>query len=292
MAPTVNDRGTPIPDRVDLRQYLWPVENLGDVFGSAASAATTALEYHCNRMGEEPTDLSTMFVYYNARLLDGDENTHKGTTMQAVMKAISTYGACREATWPFDGAAFSVRPSPEAYAEAKKFAVQGYHPDDACEALAAHYPVPFAARMPQRCLDEAGRTGVFPPLTAEERTQSNAHSGHAMVLVGYDKTARTFTARNCWGEAWGDKGHCAIAFDTLTSLIPRSVGYLWIIIPANTNAGTKDVGQAPPAAAPPASQPDTLAALSESMRQDIRSSLQRDLAESAQRIKDMLKRTP
>jgi C1A family cysteine protease len=31
--------------------------------------------------------------------------------------------------------------------------------------------------------------------------------GHAVLAVGYDDAAQTFTVRNSWGPAWGDAGY-------------------------------------------------------------------------------------
>ena len=55
-------------------------------------------------MGEKATNLSTLFIHYNARRLSGDQDKDTGTSMAKVMEAIRTYGACTEAAWPFDAA--------------------------------------------------------------------------------------------------------------------------------------------------------------------------------------------
>ncbi|MEO8259096.1 MAG: C1 family peptidase [Acidobacteriota bacterium] len=299
MAPSYDVRDT-APDRVDLRDTLWPVENAGQIIASAASAAAVALEYHCNRMGEEPTNLSSMFIHYNARLATGQENSNTGTTMDAAMKAIATYGACREESWPFDAARFAVKPPASAYEEARKFAVvQGANPADIVEALALRYPVPFVAKLPERCLREAGRTGVMPAPASEELQKADGQVNHAMTLVGYDKLAKTFTARNCWGREWGDQGHCAISFDLMSVIAPYGTRRLWIIttraqagsIASQTETTGFHPAAAPPTAAP-AARPERLADLAARMRDEIRGDLHRDLADSAKRIKDMIGRKP
>jgi hypothetical protein len=282
MAPAHEARDT-IPDKVDMRASLWPVEHVGDLSASAASAAVTALEYHCNRIDVEPTNLSTMFVYYNARLASGQEHLNSGVTLEAAMKAIETYGACRDASWPLDAAKLSVRPPPQAYDEAKRFAaVHCYHTPDGVDALALSYPVAFVATFPERCLHAAGDTGVMPAPTPEERQRTHDWMTHAMVLVGYDKVAKTFIARNCWGPEFGVEGHCTITFDTLSVIVPSGEQRLWVI--AKPAASATAVNEAA-AAAPP----ERLADLAARMREDIRSDLQRDIADATKRARDMIR---
>ncbi len=298
MAPS-NDVRVTTPDKVDMRRFLWPIENLGEVLASAASAAATALEYHCGRMGEEPTNLSTMFIYYNARLSSGKENSNIGITMPAAMKAISTYGACLNSSWPVDVAKVATKPSAQAYEEAKKFSVvQGKNPLDVIEALALQYPVPFVCTLPLRCLREAGwASGVMPAPTAEELKKPTEWVNHAMVVVGYDKIAKTFLVRNCWGDQWGDRGHCTISFDMMKVITPDDSPRMWFItkkeVPKpdseTSRTGFRPAERPAPMAAA-AAQPERLADLAAKMREEIRGDLHRDLADASKRIKDMMGR--
>jgi C1A family cysteine protease len=314
-APAADVSAAAVPDKIDMRAYLWPVEALGTIPAAAAAAAVVALEYHSNRIGEPATNLSTLFVHYNARRLSGEQNTPGGTTMDAVMQAIATYGACREETWPLDAAKQTEKPPARAYEEAKKFAGIRYrHPQDSLEALSLYYPTPFVARIPKRCLSEAHRTGTLPALTAEERREPSAHPVHAMVLVGYDKTARTFLARNCWGDTWGQKGYCHIPFDVMNVLAPADSLSRWIIAAPDAPVGVDAVHAAapavgpapvppvvpaaarPPAAqvavaaasAPAAAQSETLASMAARMRDEIRQSLTRDIADATRQVRDRM----
>lgn len=266
-----------------MRESLWPVEQVGRVPASAASAAVTALEYHCNRIGQPPTNLSTQFVHYNARQANGDA-MDRGTTLAAVLEAIKAHGACRDESWPLDESRVGERPPDNAYAEAKTFAnIQYFNPIDIHEALALRYPVPFVAHLPQRCLEEAGRTGMMPaPAPGETPLVS-----HAMVVVGYDKSAGTVLARNCWGAEWGDRGHCTIPMDVMSVIAPYGTGRLWVIATADST-----VAAARQAAGPQPAQPEKLSDMAARMRQEIRGDLQKDIADSTQRIRDMLKKKP
>jgi hypothetical protein len=288
-------RTAAFPDTVDMREYLWPVEHIGDTLSAAAAAAVAALEYHCNRIGEKPTNLSTLFVHYNARRQSGNQDKNVGTSLEAAMKAIAQHGACSEATWPFDAAKLTTAPPPQAYDEARTFAgVRCAHPLDFIEALALSFPVPFVARIPTRCLIEAGQKRVLPPLTAEEQQRAGEHPVYALVLVGYDKPGKTFLVRNCWGKAWGDGGHFRVSFDLLNSLVPPGSAQAWFIAKAQVaeavNAGAPQVASAPPrvaslAAAAPAA-PESVAAMAARMKSELRETLQRDLTDATRQIKD------
>ncbi len=276
----------PNPERVDLREVLWPVEDVGNVAASAASAAATALEYHCNRIGEPPTRLSTAFIHYNARLIAGQEGANTGTTLESALKAIETYGACRQESWPLDTATLAVKPPAQAYGEARKFAkTRALNPADFMEALALRYPVPFTARVTRRCLEEAGRTGLMPAPSDDELQSHDAVVNHAMVLVGYDRSAQVVTARNCWGAQWGHQGHCTIAFDVMNAIAPYGMGRLWIIAtpePAST------IGAGTPIAPP--SQSSRLSEMAAKMREEIRAGLQKDLEDASKRIREMVRK--
>jgi hypothetical protein len=277
---------TNTPDSVDMRSALWPAEDVGKLNASASSAVVTALEYHCNRIGEQPTNLSTLFVHYNARLALGQESTNVGTTTEAAMKAIQSYGACRDATWPIDASKLTVKPPAHAYEEARRFAAIDYSsPTDMIEALAMKYPIPVVVSLPERCLTEAGKTGVLPPPSADE-IQRKSYMHHALVLVGYDKANKTVLARNCWGKAWGVEGHCNIAFDTMKIIAPASNRFL--IITAKSVATAVDQGAA--AAAPAA--PQRLADMAAKMREEIRGDVQKEIADATKRIRDMMPRPP
>ncbi len=165
------------------------------------------------------------------------------------------------------------------------------------ESLALKYPVPFVARVPGRCLEEAGRTGVMPAPTADELQRTDLLTNHALVLVGYDKAARTVIARNCWGASWGQQGHCTIAFDIISAIAPFGSRRLWVIAKADSVTVAGEAASAAPGASasaspvpPAAAAPETLSDMAARLRTEIRGDVQRDITDATQRIRDMLKK--
>ncbi len=275
------------PDTADLRPYLWGVEHTGQVPAAAASAAATALEYHLNRLDQPALNLSTMFIHYNARIVAGKEGQNVGTSIDEALKAVETYGSCRDELWPSDANKVHTKPPQEAYNDAKRFAkLQFYSPADVYDAISKKYPVVASLSLPRRCLDVAGTTGLLPPLTAEELQAKDKFFHHAMVLVAFDKRARTFVARNCWGTAWGDNGHCTIPVDVLQAISPLgSMRYKIIAMPAASAKGVE-----PAEAAAPAAEPEKMSDIAARLKADIRADLKKDLEEAQKRVRDMLKK--
>ncbi len=285
------------PNAVDLSRILWPVEDVGTTLATTASVAARLLEVHWHRIDAVAINLSTMFIHYNARLALGQEGQDVGVTIPGAMNAIKAYGACTEAAWPFDPAKINVKPPPAAYAEAKKYAaVLEAHPSDPIQALAMDYPIAICPRVPERCVTEAGNTGILPDLTTEERATLQHCSGYAFTVMGYDKTARTFTLRNAWGTAWGKDGQCTISFDTMTVLCPASQNRWMITAPRPEANEVSAMAAAAPVTQPPApavaAPPESMADMAARLRAEIRGDLQRDLTDASLRIKDLLGRTP
>lgn len=296
MAPSDDVQAT-VPDQVDMRSVLWPVEDIGDVCAAAASGVATALEYHCNRIGQPPTNLSTLFIHYNARQASGDESRNVGTSIEAVTRAIAAHGACREETWPFDAAKLTVKPPAHAFEEARPFAVvEARNPADVIQAVSMRFPVVLAGRFSSRVLEEADRTGMLAAPTADELQRNTDIFNHAMVVVGYDKAAKTFLLRNCWGKAWGDQGHCRVSFDAFSVIAPYGTRRLWFITQAKASVGGQTsahhplAAAAPPVAAPAA--PERLSDMAARLRAEIRGDVTRDINDASKRIRDMMAQRP
>jgi C1A family cysteine protease len=71
------------------------------------------------------------------------------------------------------------------------------------------------------------RTGIMSyPNTRREKLLG----GHAVLLVGYDKTKKVFIARNSWGTSWGDSGYFYIPFNVIN---PDMSSDYWVIKSVN-----------------------------------------------------------
>ena len=86
-----------LPRRIDLRGLCSPVEDQGDIGSCAANAVVGAMEYHQRRSGQPTTDLSRLFVYYNARRLADNEGRDAGTFIHHAMASVMAWSWRRRA---------------------------------------------------------------------------------------------------------------------------------------------------------------------------------------------------
>jgi len=96
---------------VDLRAGCSPVENQQDIGSCVANAIVSDLEYLQIQQTGQYTDLSRMFLYYNARLLHNDVDKDKGSYIHLAMDSLKKLGTCAEATFPYDTNNVFMRPS-------------------------------------------------------------------------------------------------------------------------------------------------------------------------------------
>ncbi|MFO0558407.1 MAG: C1 family peptidase [Polyangiales bacterium] len=220
-APSASAASSKLPRRVDLRPFLTEVENQEDTNSCAANAVAGAYEYLVKRhLGEEAYDVSRLFIYYNGRAVDGIENEDEGSVIGSLIESLKQYGACSEATWPFDAEIVNEQPSDEAYQEASEFLIE----DTAVvptrleawkSALAEGYPIIFGISL-FRSFDKHRKPGLV-PMPSPRESSRESHGGHAMLAVGYSDQDRVFIVRNSWGTDWGDDGYCYIPYDYLVN---------------------------------------------------------------------------
>jgi hypothetical protein len=76
----------------DLRHFCSPVENQLNSNSCAANATVAALELLQNKKHGNYKDLSRLFVYYNARHLNGDDDKDGGTYIRNCMEGLRKLG--------------------------------------------------------------------------------------------------------------------------------------------------------------------------------------------------------
>lgn len=207
-----------LPPKVDLRPKFTEIEVQGETNSCTANAVAGAYEYILKRhLGEDAYDVSRMFVYYNARSLEGENVVieDNGSIINLAVKSLHEYGICSEETWPFEAPNVNEKPSDEAYEEAGKFLIEEYAvvPTELFawkHCLAEGYPIVFGLEL-YNSFDQQRKKGLVPEPTQNE-VQREEHAGHAMVCVGYSDKDQVFIVRNSWGQEWGDGGYCYIPY--------------------------------------------------------------------------------
>ena len=217
-----------LPSKVDLRPYMTPVENQGNSNSCTANAMAGAYEYLAKRVKGSAHDVSRLFIYYNARDLDGATDSDEGTYLRSCVKVLKKYGTCAETTWPFDLQRIFELPHESAYNEATNFLIEDAYRvkvdlNAMRQCLADGYPFTFGLDL-FASFQKAGSKGLVP---MPEPDSEQHDGGHAMLCVGYSDADKVFIVRNSWGEGWGDRGYCYIPYDYMTN--PDLNGDLWAI---------------------------------------------------------------
>lgn len=216
-APTLSAPNIQLPDRVDLRVHCSPVEDQLKTNSCVANAVIGALEFHQLKAGRPLTDLSRLFVYYNARVLSESTHLDQGSYIHHGMASVLAYGACESRMWPFMEAMVTTKPTDACYQNGRNYEAVQYARTPrgvpALVTLAQGLPIVFGMYAPGEYYDIAAQTGRMP--RPDQVITSRPPSGHAMLVVGYDMPSRHYLVRNSWGPGWAEQGYCWIPFETM-----------------------------------------------------------------------------
>lgn len=216
-APTLTTPTLRLPDRVDLRVHCSPVENQLKTNSCVANAVIGALEFHHLKAGRALTDLSRLFVYYNARILSDSTQKDEGSFIHHGMASVLAYGACEDRVWPFIESMVTTKPDETCYTNAAAYEAVQYartpRGTSALAAIAQGLPVVFGIFVPGEYYQIAAQTGRMPK--PDQVVPQQPPAGHAMLIVGYDMTERAYLVRNSWSATWADHGYCWIPFETM-----------------------------------------------------------------------------
>jgi len=200
---------------VDLRPWASPVEDQLHLGSCVGQAVVGAYELLLNKLDKTKfTDLSRLFVYYNARLLDNVVDEDVGAYTRDGIKAVNKYGVCSEQLWPYLVYKFSHAPNINSYNDARTRTIKKYYRigniEDMVDALNADCPVVTSMNVYDSFDDlEYSNNYILPMPTSNE----NLIGGHAVTFVGYDLTKKLFLARNSFGEDWCMGGYFWVPFD-------------------------------------------------------------------------------
>jgi C1A family cysteine protease len=204
-----------VPDVVDLREYDTAIEDQGELGSCVGASVVSAYELMTNiSRPDQFQDLSKLYAYYHARLLEGSENYDEGVYyIRNAIKGIHKFGICQENLWAYDAAKVSTQPELECYVDAWPRKIESYNSvyslGDMMEALYLKRPIVTGLTVFDNFSDLISTNSV---VTAPKGS-SNYFGGHAVTLVGYSRPSKWFIAKNSYGESWGDRGYCYIPFD-------------------------------------------------------------------------------
>lgn len=197
----------PMPASVDLSHLYGPILDQGEFGSCTAHSATYALVFNLVREKQFVFHPSRMFIYDNARMLDGtDLAEDAGTTLRQTFRAIAKYRVCDELKWPYTQESMVTNPPKLDYDAAlthKAFQYLAVRQtlNDLKAVLVSGFPICFGITcydsfMAQTTMD----TGLVPMPDTE---RESVVGGHALCIFGYDDADKTFLVKNSWGTGVG-----------------------------------------------------------------------------------------
>ncbi|CDL01262.1 conserved protein of unknown function [Magnetospirillum gryphiswaldense MSR-1 v2] len=232
-----------LPAKVDLRQFMTPVEDQGDTNSCTANAAAGAYEYWIKRASGHNYDASRLFIYYNARWRCDEQDVDEGSVIQHAMEGLTRFGVCTESKWPFRKPLVTRKPDGTAYQEAAKYSIRDtvqvpVELEAWKTSLAEGYPIVFGCALFDSFDECSDRGGVVPIPKAREISRGD-HSNHAMCCVGYSDVEQVFIVRNSWGTEWGDRGYCYMPYSYLMST-EFNDSDCWTFVPKGDPLSSRD----------------------------------------------------
>jgi len=208
-----------IPKQIDLREYFTVIKNQGSIGSCAGFASCASAEYLRNKdtikskSKESLFDLSELFVYYNARKLQGWENQDSGSYLRDICKTLMDDGIALEEVYPYDPAKVFEKPSWMAYFCARALRIKSYYRvmdiNGMKQALSRGMPIIIGITVYNNFFNY--KEGIYKTNTGQQS------GGHAITVVGYDDDKGAFLIRNSWGIGWGESGYVWYDYNTLMS---------------------------------------------------------------------------
>ncbi len=221
---------TKIAEHSDLREYMPPVINQGDI-GSCTACSGVALRYALQKIaGKDSPVFSALDLYFWERELDGTLPADAGSALSTTATVGEKIGFAPESDGPYDPTKFNVPPSQKAYQDAANWKIAKAAKLDGLGGILATLseglPVHIGILVyPSFESQEAAETGIIPMPSPYE----SCLGGHAMVAVGHDMEGKYVIVRNSWGEEWGMKGYCHIPFEYFESEFTFMTAWRWAL---------------------------------------------------------------
>lgn len=209
-----------LPTSVSLRSGMPPIIDQEELGCCVGASIASALMYNRMKSKETPEFRpSMMYIYYNARLVEGTINEDAGAEIRTGIKVVNKYGFCSERNWPFVPAKYKQKPPAKAYLAGTLYKAAEYYRmdnskiNDLKTCIASGYPFVFGYQTYEsgEAADKNG--GKYPMPKTTERSMG----GHASVICGYDDSTKMFQIHNSWGTEVADKGYYYIPYDYITN---------------------------------------------------------------------------
>lgn len=209
-----------ILDKVDLEPKMSPIYDQGSTSSCTGNAAAAGFDHvHYEQYGQFLLP-SRLAIYLEGRRYEDSIDEDCGAMIRDVIKGIVKVGCIPETMWPFVESNVTKEPPKELLLEAEKHQAISYYriPDGNLEmmlqTLSAGHPIVFGMILFNSFeTAEVAKTGIVNLPGRGDKPVG----GHAVVLVGFDKSTQRFIVRNSWGTKWGQNGYFTVPFSYISN---------------------------------------------------------------------------
>lgn len=197
-----------LPEKFELSLQV-PIYDQLDIGSCVANSACHCYRYESaqvlNNFKFEP---SRLFVYYNARSIQGWEKEDSGSFIRDGFKAMSKWGLASESIWPYFTEDFAEKPTLQVYADGLnnitiKYATVQQSETTIKQTLLSGAAVSFGFNVYSSFFGNwEHATGIMPLPKSNE----DLEGGHAISIIGWDNAKKSFLIQNSWGVQWGQNG--------------------------------------------------------------------------------------
>ncbi len=237
-------RAAVILSKVDLTPFMPPVGDQGYMGSCSAWAVSYAARsyYLATDLGHKPVTpdqiSSPAFVFNTSTSAPSSSGVLcGGASMPDALGVLVNEGSTSLAHSPYTQSSCVPTPTAQDRALAGAWRVSGYETitgpnlhvaDSYKEFLEKGMPVIIGVHINTSEWFNFHRSDVF-TLGPQSLNAGGQHSGHALVIVGYDDNMRAangdvgaFRIQNSWGLGWGDHGYMWISYTALTALVSEA----------------------------------------------------------------------
>lgn len=224
-----------LPSVIDHRTNQSPVKSQGSIRGTCVAHASMGL---IEAFGHISDDLSEQYTHYKFNeSLNRPHNENQGlrTTDAAPFLARSDGRVCLEADWPYIPNQATINAMvangtyapPQAAIDNQTYGYGGYKiiTDNGLTGESIKNTRYLEALLYQNynivigtwvSWDDKDNNGILDPVL-DNNNMPVGRGGHAMVVVGYNRSSQYFIVKNSWGPGWGHNGYAYLHYNYIRS---------------------------------------------------------------------------
>ena len=204
-----------LPSQVDYSAEIKRVPDSGPEGSVVGLTLATVLETRIARQSKKEVQISARHIYYMARQIGKmDIKADFGANLADGIKGLTDVGAVEESVWPYRAGEYAA-PPPAGVLTATKYRITAARRlaalDDIKRAVVADGPVVVSIPVFSGIYASSAGSGIVPMPANNDQMKGL----HAIVVVGYDDTAKRVKFVNSWGQSWGEKGYGYLPYDYL-----------------------------------------------------------------------------